>query len=108
VEFQSDILKVKKVTDCEKLATLDAYSDEEVATGWLACLEEVFEDVDSVEVLGHEARLTGFEIERDHAVVAICKSGKKTARVSLSSIEWPKLSRPQKVWLQAWCKRGRA
>ena len=108
MEFQSDLLKVKKVADCEELATVDAYGDEEVATGWLTCFEEVFDGVDSVKVLGYEARLTGFDIERDHAVFAICKSGKKTARVSLSSIEWPKLSKPQKLWLQAWCKYGGA
>ncbi len=102
MNFQNDLLKVKKESDCEELVIIDAYGDEEVATGWLTCLEEVFEDVGKVKVLGHEAQLTGFDIERDHVVVAVCKSGKKTARVSLSSIEWPKLTKPQQLWLKAW------
>ncbi len=106
MDFQRELLNVKKISDCEDLATVDAYSDNEVASGWLTCFEEVFEGIDTVKVLGQQVRLTGFDIERDHAVVAICKSGKKTALVSLSSIEWPKLSKPQQLWLKAWTKFG--
>jgi hypothetical protein len=106
MDFQSELLDVKKVSDCEELATIDANSEDEVATGWLTCLEEVFEGVESVKVLGQDVRLSGFDIERDHAVIAICKSGKKSARVSLSSIEWPKLSKAQQLWLKAWNRYG--
>ena len=77
MDFQSELLKVKKESDCEELATVDAYGDEEVATGWQTCLEEVFEGIGKVKVLGQEVQFTGFDIERDHAVVAVCKSGKK-------------------------------
>ena len=106
MDFQRELLSVKKESDCEELATVDAYDDGEVAGGWLTCLEEVFEGIDSVKVLGQDVRLTGFDIERENAVVAICKSGKKTARVSLSSVEWPKLSKAQQLWLKAWNRHG--
>jgi hypothetical protein len=106
MDFQSELLDVKNVSDCEELATVDAYNDDEVAAGWLTCLEEVFEGIESVKVLDRDVSLTGFDIERDHAVLAICKSGKKTAHVSLSSIEWPKLSKAQQLWLKAWNRYG--
>ncbi len=77
MDFQNELLGVKKESDCEELATVDANGEDEVATGWLTCLEEVFEDIDTVNVLGQEVQLTGFDIERDHAVVVVCKSGKK-------------------------------
>ena len=89
------------------MATVDAHDEGEAAVGWMTCLEEVFDGIESVNVLGHDVTLTGFDIENETAVVAICKSGKKTARVSLTSIEWPKLSKAQKIWLSAWNDRAR-
>lgn len=101
-----DLLKVKNENDCEKLATVDAHDDGEVAGGWMICLEEVFGDIKSVKILDKEVTLTGFDIECENSVVAVSKTGKKTARVSLSSIEWPKLTRPQQLWLKAWNKHA--
>ena len=101
-----DLLKVKNESDCEELGRVDVYNDGEVAVGWMTCLEEVFETVESVMVLGREVTLTGFDIENDHSVFAICKSGKKTAHVSIGSIEWPKLTKAQKIWLSAWNERA--
>ncbi len=97
-----DLLKVKTESECEELAIVDANDEGEVASGWLTCLEEVFSAVKSVIVLGQEASLSGFDIENGNAILAICKVGKKTARISLSSIEWPKLSTTQLLWLNAW------
>ena len=103
-----ELLKVKNESDCEALATVDAYDDGEVAVGWMTCLEEVFEGVKSVKVLGHEVILTGFDIENDQSIFAVCKSGKKTAHVSIGSLEWPKLTKAQKIWLSAWNERARS
>jgi len=107
MDFESDLLRVKKESDCEELATVDAYGDDEVATGWMTCLEEVLSGIDSVKVLGQDVRLTGFDIERENAVVAICRNGKKIARISLSSIEWPKLNKAQQLWLRAWTRQSK-
>ncbi len=46
-----ELLKEKIESDCEELATVDAYNDGEVTVGWRTCLEEVFETVESVKVL---------------------------------------------------------
>ncbi len=101
-----ELLKVKNENDCEELATVDAHDDGEVAVGWMTCLEEVFEGIKSVKVLGHDVALTGFDMENDHSIFAVCKSGKKTANVSIGSLEWPKLTKAQKIWLSAWNERS--
>ncbi len=105
-EFQKALRSVKTVDDCEEVAVVDAYDDHEVAAGWMTCLDEILGDVKSVKILDKEVELKGFDIERENAVVIICKSGKKTVRVSLASVEWPKLTKLQKLWLQAWTKKG--
>lgn len=101
-----ELLKVKNKSDCEDIATIDAYDEGEVASGWMTCLEEVFEGVKSVKVLGHEVTFMGFGIQNDNSVFAFCKSGKKTAHVSIGSIEWPNLTKVQKIWLSAWNERA--
>lgn len=50
-------------------------------------------------------QLKGFDIERENVVIVICKSENKTFRASLSSIEWPKLTKLQKLWLQEYTKK---
>jgi hypothetical protein len=94
---------VETIEDCRECATLDAYGEEEQATGWLTCLEEILGDVKKVKILGAAATLKGFDL-RNCEVVAICAKGEKTVKVSLDSIEWPTLSPTQELWLQAWAK----
>lgn len=101
-----ELLKVKNKSDCEELATVDTYDDGEEAGAWMTCLDEVFEGVKFVKVLGHEVTFAGFGIQNDNSVFAVCKSGKKTAHVSIGSIEWPKLTKAQKIWLSAWNERA--
>ena len=101
-----EFLKVKNENDCAELATVDAYNEAEAASGWMTCLEEVFGNIKSVKVLGQEVALAGFDIECETAVIAICKSGKKTARLSLTSIEWQKLTKAQQIWLKAWSRHA--
>jgi threonine dehydratase len=105
-DFQKSLRKVKTVDDCEAVTTVDAYDDFEAVGGWMTCLDEILDDIKSVKILNQEAQLKGFDIERENSIVAICKSGKKTVRVSLASVEWPKLTKLQKLWLQAWTKKS--
>lgn len=100
-KFHKSLRSVKNVCDCEEVAVVDVYDDHEVAAGWLTCLEEVLGDVKSVNILNQEVELRGFDIERENAILVFCKSGKKTDRVSLDTVEWPKLTKLQKLWLQS-------
>ena len=106
MDFRKELLKVKNKNDCQDLATVDTYDDAEEAGAWMTCLEEVFEGVNSVKVLGHEVTFTGFSLQNDNSVFVICKSGKKIALVSVGSVEWTKLTKSQKIWLSAWNERA--
>ncbi len=84
-----------------EVATVDACDEEEQSMGWLTCFEELFGEFDRVMVLGEETKLVGFDL-KGNQVVAKCQKGKKTANVSLTSVEFPKLNKTQTLWLNAW------
>ena len=86
MDFLTELLNVKSENDCEDIVAVDAYSDSEIALGWLNCLSEVLEDIKTVKILGQDIKLDGFDLECENAVIAVCKLGKKKVRVSLSSV----------------------
>lgn len=96
-----DLRKIKNSSDCFEIVAVDAYDDSEIAMGWLNCIEEVFEEIRDVKVFGQKTELVGFKIEGAQNILAICSQNKKIADVSIKSIEWPKLSPFQKIWLNA-------
>ncbi len=93
--------ELKTVDECTESATIDAYSDEEAAGGWLTCIEEVFEGVHEVRLGDETVRLNGFDLS-GLSVVAVCKKGKKHIRVTLDSLEFINLTKVQQLWLDAW------
>lgn len=88
MENVTDTLKVKNIKKCIEIATVDAYGESEVATGWYTCLEEVLGEIKEVKVLGFKVKLEKIDIDSMDSVVAICRSGKNIAQISLSSVEW--------------------
>lgn len=96
----SEMKQCKTIEDCREVATMDAYGEEEMAAGWLACIEEMFDKFEHVSVLGKEVVLEGFDLKA-HQVVAKCRSERKSAFVSLESVEFPKLNKNEKLWLDA-------
>lgn len=100
MELMSDMEKCKTVEECRECATVDAYDEYECASGWLTCVEEIFGKFERVTVLGNEVMLDGFDL-KGLQVVAKCRNGKKLAFVSLESIEFPKLNKSEKLWLDA-------
>jgi hypothetical protein len=98
MDIISEMKKCKTIRDCHECATVDAYGDDEAASGWLTCIEEMFGKFDRVKVLGNEVVLDGFELKRLN-VVAKCRSGRKSAFVSVESVEFPKLNKSEKLWL---------
>ena len=92
----------KSVKDCIALALVDAYGEDEQAGAWLTCIGEMFGRFDRVNVMGQEVALVGFDLANGMAVVAVCRRGKRTARVALESIEFPSLTPIEARWLEAW------
>jgi hypothetical protein len=100
VELISEMKRCKTIRDCHEIATMDANGEDEAAAGWLACIEEMFGKFEHVKVLGNEVILEGFDL-KGHQVVAKCRNGRKLAFVSLESVEFPKLSKCEKLWLDS-------
>ena len=97
-----EMRQCKSVKDCIALALVDAYGDDEQAGAWLTCIEEMFGRFDRVKVMGQEVALVGFDLANGMAVVAVCRQGKRTARVALESVEFPSLTPIEARWLEAW------
>jgi hypothetical protein len=100
-DLLDEMRQCRSVQACIEFAVTDAYGPDEQAVAWLTCIEEMFGRFKQVKVLGNEADLIGFDLERQ-AVVAVCRRGNHKARIALSSIAFPKLSPVEARWLQAW------
>jgi hypothetical protein len=100
MELISEMKRCKTVTDCHEVATMDAYDEDEAAAGWLTCIEEMFGKFKHVKVLGSEVMLEGFDL-KGLQVMAKCRNGRNLAFVSLESVEFPKLSTSEKLWLDS-------
>lgn len=83
------------------LALTDAYGVDEQAVGRLTCIEEMFSRFKHVKVMGSDVALVGFDLS-NQTVVAVCRQGKRKARVTLDSVEFPELTPVEARWLQAW------
>jgi hypothetical protein len=97
-----EMRRYRSVKACIDLALTDAYGEYEQACAWLACIEEMFRRFDRVTVLGEAVTLEGFELANDAAVVAVCRKGKRKARMALESVEFPDLLPIEARWLEAW------
>jgi hypothetical protein len=100
--------------DTEKLdalieeATVDAYGDEEQASGFLACFEQITVPF-TTKVLGVEASVTGFDMIDSEALVAICRRGKATQRIPILDLRLPTPPPDGHEWIAAyrrWRKGG--
>jgi hypothetical protein len=100
-DLLDEMRRCRSVQACIDLALTDAYDEGEQATAWLTCIEEMFGRFKQVRLLGEEVALIGFDLNR-HAVVAVCRKGKGKVRATLDSIEFPKLTPVERLWLRAW------
>jgi len=100
-DLLEEMWQCKSVQACIDLALTDAYGEDEEAVAWLTCIEAMFSRFKQVKLMGNDVALVGFDL-RDHAVVAVCRQGKRKARVTLDSVEFPELTAVEARWLKAW------
>ena len=96
-----EMRQCKSVQACIELALIDAYGPEEQAVAWLTCIETMFGRFKQVRLIDSQVTLTGFDLS-NHAVIAVCEQGRRKARVTLDSIEFPDLTPVEQLWLKAW------
>ena len=100
-DLLDEMRQCKSVQACIDLALTDAYGEEEQAVAWLTCIDEMFGRHKQVRLMGNDVTLVGFDL-RNNDVVAVCKQGKRRARVTLDSIEFLELTPAEQLWLRAW------
>jgi len=100
-DLLEEMRQCKSVQACIDLALTDAYGEDEQAVAWLTCIEQMFGRFKQVKVMGSDVSLVGFDLS-DHAVVVVCRQGKRKARVTLASVEFPELTPIEQRWLKAW------
>lgn len=103
-----EMLECRSIDDCIELALVDAYGDEEQAVAWLTCIEAMFGRFKQVEVMGRQVTLAGFDLAQGSTIVAICKEGKKRARVAIESVRFHGMTPIEIRWLKAWKKFSKA
>jgi hypothetical protein len=102
-----EMQQCKSIKACIELALTDAYGEYEQVGAWLTCIEEMFARFERVKVMGQDVVLEGFDLSNEAAVVAICRMGKRKARIALESVEFPLLTPIEKRWLKAWQRFSR-
>ena len=102
-DLLDEMRQCKSVQACIDLALTDAYGEDERAVAWLTCIEEMFGRFKRVKLLDEDVALVGFDLN-PRAVVAVCRTGKRRARVTLDSIEFPEPTPVELLWLKAWKK----
>ena len=100
-DLLEEMCQCRSVQACIDLALTDAYGEDEQAVAWLTCIEEMFSRFKQVKVMGSDVALVGFDLS-DHAVLAVCRQGKRKVRVTLDSVEFPELTPDKQRWLKAW------
>ena len=101
-DLLDEMRKCKSVKACIELALTDAYGKYEEASAWLACIETLFERFKRVKILGEDVALDYFDLDYGLTVVAVCRKGKRRARVALDSVEFPGITPTEARWLKAW------
>lgn len=102
-DLLDEMRQCKSVRACIDLALTDAYGEDEQAVAWLTCIEQMFGRFKQVKLLDEDVALVGFDLN-NHAVIAVCRKGKRKARATLDSIEFPDLTSVERLWLRAWKK----
>jgi len=100
-DLLDEMRQCKSMKACIDLARTDTYGEDEQAVAWLTCIDEMFGRFKLVRLLDNEVAFVGLEM-RNRELVAICQQGKRKARVTLDSIEFPELSTVEQLWLRAW------
>jgi hypothetical protein len=105
-DLLEEMRQCRSVQACIDLALTDAYGPDEQALAWHTCIETMFSRFKQVKVMGDEVQLVGFDLNNE-TIVAVCRQGKRKARVSLDSVEFPELTPVETRWLKAWKRFSR-
>lgn len=102
--YKGEIMELDQVTsseDCEKIASMDTYDDDERLAWWCACLVDVLDSIKSCRLMGHQVKLIDIT-QRGGAILAKVSSGKSLSYVAIDSLDMGSLAPYQRTWLKAY------
>ena len=83
-------------------ATIDAYGEDEQATGWFTMFEEHVELPFETKVLGVAATVTSIELRDGGQIVAICTRGRDRQAIALVDLPLPSPEPAGTDWIEAY------
>ncbi len=83
-------------------ATVDCYNESEQATGLYTMIEDNLQLPFETEILGVAVRVTGIDITEDDRIVAICKRGRQTQKITLLELPLPDPRPTGSEWIEAY------
>ena len=99
-----EIEDVKTEKNCLEIATVDCYDEEEVLSGWHACLEEALESIDECKCLGEVMSFDGVCIKGSSILANVSNDEGDEIDIALDSIKLLKPKKHQKLWVKAYMK----
>jgi hypothetical protein len=83
-------------------ATVDAYGEEEQATGWFTMFEEYLGLPFETKVLGAAVTVASVELRDGGQIVAICTRGRNRQAISLVDLPLPSPRPAGSEWIEAY------
>ena len=83
-------------------ATVDAYGEEEQATGWFTMIEEHLELPFETMVLGAVVTVARIDLGNDGRIIAICTRGRERQAISVVDLPLPSVRVVGGEWIEAY------
>ena len=83
-------------------ATVDAYGEEEQATGWFTMIEEHLKLPFETKVLGTVVTVARIDLSDDGRIVAICTRGRERQAISVTELPLPSPRPSGSEWIEAY------
>lgn len=92
----------KQLASMIEEATVDAFTDSELTTGWLTKLEEHLVLPFATTVLGVECKVVRIALRSDDTLVAVCALGRQRRGIALSDLPLPDEPTAGAEWIEAY------
>lgn len=83
-------------------ATVDAYGESELATGWFTMFEQYLGVPFVTRVLGVDITVMRIDLRDDERIVAICKRGRDRLVIALEGLPLPSPRTAGSEWIEAY------
>jgi hypothetical protein len=83
-------------------ATVDAYDESELATGWYTMFEEYLELPFETKVLGAAVTVGSIDFRDGGQIVALCTRGRDRQAISLADLPLPSPKPAGSEWIEAY------